>query len=157
MNKKYKIVSSSVTWVGTNKESLLAHPSMVLYLQSQTFCKISPVFIHALSIYRGALVCSSFSGRRPFYPILCHLMPFIPSLSKFLYLFLSRKLYLTKSWLGTFSAIIHSGPTKHHFGPVVRDDRGHIGLCWARTQKMCKCSQEQGSVFFLGLVKDDHH
>lgn len=51
-------------------------------------------------------------------------MPFSPPLGKFLYLFLGRKLYLTKSWLGTFSAIIHSGPTKHRFGPVVRDDTG---------------------------------
>lgn len=48
-------------------------PALVLYLQSKDFCKMSPVFIHALSSYRGAPVCSCFSGRRPSWCHLSHL------------------------------------------------------------------------------------
>lgn len=98
----------------------------------------------------GELLSAAASGEKTL------LVLFIPILGKFLYFFLGRKLYLAKSWLGTFSAIIHSGPsiTLVLWWGMTQE---HIRLCWTRSQMMCKRSQEQGSVFFLRLMEDNQH
>lgn len=112
VNKIKKNVSSSVIWLETPTEFLLAHLPMVLFLQVRFSAK------HPQCSYMPLAASGGEDLPEAIYP----------SLGKFLCLFLGRKLHLTTPWLGTFSAIIQSGPSKHHFVPVMRDDTRATGL-----------------------------